>query len=335
MLSDKKNKILFVIGFPRSGTTWFSNLLNAHPEIIYRHEIIGRGCEIFEEALFSDLKFNNGLNKEQHATFIKKLAIANIETDRPPFFRKNILTISNKNLHKAAWLATKLLPILNSVYKFLFTPNSNKNKTFLIKETRSTINLDSIIKGVSPTFVLFLFRQPYGAIASHIKGQRMKVLAEMNRENVLQWVKWHNDRDYIQELFSSNFNFDDVGDVEILSIKWRVYNDDLLAFKTYFSNAIYCHYDQFVDSPAELTSKLFEAVGLDFVPEVERFVLASSNKSSHQNILEKDASNDYFSVYRSAGFNKEQWKEILSDSDLNVIDKHTKGTFELLIEASH
>lgn len=333
MKTNKKNKIVFVVGFPRSGTTWFSNLLNAHPEVIYRHEIVGRCYSIFGKELFNDLKFKSGLSKEQHSTFMEKLAIANVETDRPPFFSKSVLKIANKNIHKTVWLATKSLPFLSGLYRYLFTPSNKKDTTFLIKETRSTIDLDSILAGISPNSILFLFRQPYGAIASHVKGQKINTMAGMDKDSILQWVKWHDDRSYVQELVKNKFNFDDVSDVEFLAIKWRVYNDDLLNMKAKLDNAIYCHYDQFVNSPVELTSKLFNSINLDFVPEVERFISVSSNKSKHQNILLNDASNEYYSVYRSADFNKEQWKEILTAADISIIDKHTQETYESLLKA--
>jgi hypothetical protein len=32
------SKIMLLAGFPRSGTTWFANLINAHPNVIYREK---------------------------------------------------------------------------------------------------------------------------------------------------------------------------------------------------------------------------------------------------------------------------------------------------------
>lgn len=332
-MSDKKNKIVFVVGFPRSGTTWFSNLLNAHPEVIYRHEIVGRCYKIFGDELFDHLKFNHGLSVEEHNVFLKKLALANVETDRPPFFHKTVLKVASESIHKTAWLATKSIPLLNNLYQYLFTPNPKNNTTFLLKETRSTINLDSIIKGVAPSSILFLFREPYGAIASHVKGLKLKAMDGMSKKSNETWLQGHAQRSYVKELYESNFDFNTASDVEILAIKWRVYNDDLLELRQTFSQTIFCHYDQFVQSPIELTKQLFHDINLDFVPAVEQFISASGNKDKKQNILQKDASNDFFSVYRSADFNKEQWKDVLSTEDIKIIDKHTKSTFELLVKA--
>jgi hypothetical protein len=330
---NKKNKIVFVVGFPRSGTTWFSNLLNAHPEVIYRHEIVGRCYEIFGDELFNNLKFNHGLSAEQHHTFLKQLALANVETDRPPFFNKTVLKVASESLHKTAWLATKSVPLLNSLYQYLFTPDPKKNTTFLLKETRSTINLDSIIKGVAPSSILFLFREPYGAIASHIKGLKLKTMGGLSKKSNDTWLQGHAQRSYVKALIENGFDFNTASLVEILAIKWRVYNDDLLEMRKTFNQAIFCHYDEFVQSPTELTTQLFNNINLGFVPAVAEFIAASGNKGKNQNILQKDASNDFFSVYRPAGFNKEQWREILSAEDINIIDKHTKSTFELLVKA--
>ena len=50
-MPNHKDKIIYIAGFPRSGTTWFANLLNAHPQTVYRHEILGRCFEQFDPEL--------------------------------------------------------------------------------------------------------------------------------------------------------------------------------------------------------------------------------------------------------------------------------------------
>lgn len=334
MISAKKNKIVFVVGFPRSGTTWFSNLLNAHPEVIYRHEILGRCYQAFGEQLFNDLKFNHGLSNTQKKEFLSKLALADIETDRPPFFNKSVLKIPHPAFHKTAWLVVKSLPILNRLYQYLFTPRVNKKTMYLIKETRSTVNLDSILAGVSPDDILFLFREPYGAIASHVKGLKLKTMGGMGEEDNKNWLTTHSNRSYVKELYSQNFDFSQIGHVEMLAIKWRVYNDELLKLSQKFKQARFCHYDSFVRSPDELTGTLLSHLKLDYHSQVKDFILASSTEGSQKNILQKDASNEFYSVYRSADFNKEQWKDILSTDDIAIIDKHALHTYQQLCEAS-
>ena len=144
-MQNSKDKIIYIAGFPRSGTTWFSNLFNAHPQIIYRHEILGRCFERFGSELFNALKFNDGLTPTQYQQFRQVLASADIESDRPPFFKKDSLLIANDKLHHFAWLATKVVPILRPLYRRLFTPLASRSKTFVIKETRSVINMDSML----------------------------------------------------------------------------------------------------------------------------------------------------------------------------------------------
>ena len=73
----EKDKIILVAGFPRSGTTWFSNLFNSHPDVVYRHEFIGRCYDKIPEKIFSSLKYDNGLTDSAYQELIDIIAAAN------------------------------------------------------------------------------------------------------------------------------------------------------------------------------------------------------------------------------------------------------------------
>ena len=165
----KKINTIFVLGYPRSGTTWFANLFNSHPDVAYRHEVIGRCFRYFPDQLFSSLKFNNGLTDAEHERAIDVVLSPNVDTDRAPFFSKNHLRINNTRLHYFSWLVAKTVGFLRPLYKKLYYP-SGSGLSLIIKETRSTVNMDSMLIGLRADSVVVLFRHPCGAIASYLKG---------------------------------------------------------------------------------------------------------------------------------------------------------------------
>lgn len=83
-MGDNKNIPIFLLmGFPRSGTTWFSNLINSSESVIYRHELIGRNHGMMGDRVFSKLKYANGLSSSDYEVVenvIKKSACRNGQT---------------------------------------------------------------------------------------------------------------------------------------------------------------------------------------------------------------------------------------------------------------
>ena len=111
-------RLVFIAGFPRSGTTYFSNLFNSHEEVIYRHEVLGRCWKRFPGTLFSQLKQAGGLSDEEHRAALTTILSAHFEADRPPFFRKTHLRIRSTGLKRALWLSARttrgLSPLLRA-----------------------------------------------------------------------------------------------------------------------------------------------------------------------------------------------------------------------------
>lgn len=329
--TNVKGRIIFLAGFPRSGTTWFANLLNAHSNIIYRHEIFGRNHYIFGNDLFGAIKHHNGLTDDELSVAINHISSARVDTDKPPFFSKPIGLLKYKRFHHYAWLATKALPFLAPLYKSLFTVKNLDDFSFLIKETRSTVNMDSIIAGLRPVAVLFLVRQPHGAIASHIKGIQRGTMEKTALEKKLKWYRHNKDVAYIKEIGLSEEGLNEVTDAEFFALQWRVYHEDLIAYAQTFSNTRFFSYDSFAASPKDSVDELFSFLSLETDEEVSKFIDESSGKEK-VGVAQRDASDEYYSVYRSASFDPQSWKSTLTSVDIALIDKHTTVTYNLLKE---
>ncbi len=326
-----KENIFFMAGFPRSGTTWFASILNAHSKIIYRHEIIGRNFDIFGDKLFDALKYNHGLSDEEFAVAIKKIAEARVDTDKPPFFPKSEGLLNNSLLHHYAWLTTKAVPPLSPLYRMLFSTKRIEDFAFLIKETRSTANMDSMIAGLRPKAILFLVRQPHGAIASSIKGVQKGTMGKVEDVKKTRWFASNHGAEYVQQQGITEASLMGVSDVEFLAIQWRVYHDDLKRFHQQFANAHFYFYDDFVATPEPCVEKLLTDLGLEHDKRVFDFLQESSGKSEgKKTAAPRDASDEYYSVYRNASFDPNSWSKVLSEDDVKVIEKHAMPAYESL-----
>lgn len=324
------SELIFVVGFPRSGTTWFSNLINSHPDTAYRHEIFGRDYKSFGEPLFNALKYNHGLTDEEYRRALTVLLTAKVATDRPPFFKKRHHSIRNIKLQKLAWLATKAMPFLEPAYSSLFTPKPSSTMALVIKETRSSVNLASIIKGVQSNKLVILIRHPYGVIASHIKGNESGAMDASNEAYRTTWYEANQYSDYmIRHSLSKNYVLA-IPETEFLAINWCIQNEDYLKIHQSHPDSQIVVYDRFLSDTASNTEKLLESLELIPHQQVSDFISESRNSDNKANILKKDASSEYFSVYRGKEFDPNKWKEILTERDLQLIDLHTRELVDQL-----
>jgi len=321
-----------ILGYPRSGTTWFANLFNTHPDVVYRHEVIGRCYQEFPQELFKKLKIDYSLTESEYKKAIQIILSPNIESDRAPFFKKNHLTLNHPKFHYISWLASKALPFFRPLYKYMFFPRCS-NLKLVIKETRSSMNMDSIIEGIRADKNIILFRHPCGAIASSLKGietGKMQPSSKTNREN---WFNENKNRKYIIALDLGPSEILSLPEHEYLALRWRLQNEDYLEFSTKNSNNIYIHYEDFMIDQEVKVKTLFAKLPLSYDPGVESFILASSGVKSSKPLL-KDSSSNFYSVYRNEGFDPDKWKNSLQPDQISGIEKHTLDIFDKLLEFS-
>jgi hypothetical protein len=323
------SKIMLLAGFPRSGTTWFANLINAHPNVIYRHELIGRNHHLLGRELFSALKTNFGLSDSQHDKVLNFIADAHVDTDKPPFFKKNYKRLRYPRFHHYAWQVTKVCSPLNGIYKNLFSLDEMSDVNYLIKETRSLSNFDSMIAGLRASTILFLVRKPEGSIASHISGIKKGSMDNISEENKRRWFhspEFQNStvsHEYSEEKMVAMSN------AEFLSINWLLYHEKIVDLYQKYPHAKICIYDEFVMNTHEHVARLFKQVGLDNSQNVTDFIDESSSVTVRpKNALQRDSSDTFYSVYREKGFDHDSWKTVLTDAEKTVNKHHTSIMYD-------
>jgi len=329
----KNLNTIFVLGYPRSGTTWFANLFNSHPDVAYRHEVIGRYFTEFPEELFSKLKYNNGLSDEEYEQAVDVVLSPKVDTDTAPFFPKNHLRISNVRLHYLCWVATKMVRPLQSLYKRIYYPK-NRSLSLFIKETRSSVNMDSMLIGLRADRLVVLFRHPCGAIASHLNGIRSGKMQPTDDIERKRWYEENNEKLYLSSLNLSEDEIVSMSEHKYLAVVWAQQNEDYLQFESDSYQRLFISYEAVMGNKIEMVKSLFQSLDLTYDPMVEEFLQSTSASSGSKPSL-KDSSSTYYSVYRDEKFDPDKWKQDLSKDEITEIEDLTMATLDKLIANSH
>jgi len=293
--------------------------------------MIGRCHQDIPEILFKKLKFNYSLTEHEYKKLILIILSPNVESDRAPFFRKNHLILNNPTFHYFSWLICKTISFVRPIYKYMFYPKGS-NLTLVLKETRSTMNMGSILKGIRSDTNIILFRNPCGTVASSLKGIETGKMQPSSKAERELWYDLNKDRKYIAQLNLNPTRILSLPEHEYLALLWRLQNEDYLELST--KNNIYISYEDFMIDQKVKIKELFIKLPLSYEPSVEKFILSSSGVKNTRPLL-KDSSSNFYSVYRVDGFKPDKWKDSLNPDQISGIEKHTLDIFDKLLELSN
>ena len=321
--NDPVLRTIAIVGFPRSGTTWFANILNSHPLTVYRHEVFGRLYGAFGEEIFSKLRFDHGLSDGDYAAALRTVLKSHVASEKPPFFSKAYRRFLGPKTQKIVWSAARMIGRFSPLYARLFTPPPSESLILVIKETRSSANLASILHGIRTNQVIALARHPYGVIGSHLKGYAARLMDRIETAKRLEWYRAHSGARYVVERAFDESYIREASEVELLAIMWRVQNENYLEMAKTFPLFELIGYERFLSDVVHHTKSLFEKLGISWHEQVLRFIQSASDSESRALQIFPDASATYYSVYRERGFKPNQWNGLLSSQEIELIDSHT------------
>jgi hypothetical protein len=330
--NTNKNKIIYIAGFPRSGTTWFANLLNSHSGTIYRHELIGRNNQTFGLSLYKTMKLENGVSNEQHDIIMSRICMAEPETDRPPFFVKQKGSLKYPMFHHSLWLCAKTLPkALSTPYNWIFKIKADDSYKILMKETGEAKFIESFRNSLRPYVTLFLVRNPLGAISSHIKGINKGSMPAITNEEKRSRLEESRSVAPEQANALAQLIPETMSDAVFFALKWRDYHEKVIAYcKKYNDYHIY-FYDEIVADSKPQVHKILKDVGLEWEQQVNDFIAESSGERKPSNVFKKfDSLDTFYSVFRNPSFNKDNWLELMSEKEIEFITHYTAPTLDIV-----
>lgn len=316
-----KKQLILIASAPRSGSTWFSNILNSHPAILYRHEPLARLAPIIDPTLLFKLKYEHSLSKQERSQLLMLLRKANPESDRPPFFTKSYTTLS-PHIRFLFWALSMKCRPFGTAYEKFFSPDLDEEEIMVIKETGWSSHLESIILGLQPSATIILLRHPCAIISSIIRGIENHLMRFPDEAMKQEWFDHHRLTPFLQK---NKYKAKDIIQSDPLTfwaLRLRVLYEIFLSLQAKnLKRTIPIVYENMQKKPLDSTVALFAKLGIPLTESVELFIKSSTGKTPIRPHLtfRKEREDRYFSVHRQRNYNPWEWKSRLSEQQIERI----------------
>ena len=309
-------KFIFILGMPRSGTTWVAKVLDSYPEILYLHEpdsyIPFKNLPICVNDEFNENDIDIIHNSIKKYFDLSKYTI----WSKAPFFPKQYFTNFEYRVNSLALYLIKLVPKFKKLLRLspLNKVFTYPNITVMIKSVESVGRAKLISKALKNCKIVLILRHPCAHVSSIIEGERNNKFKEKESDNVgifSELIKSKN----AQKYGLSYNDFEKMTKVERLAWRWLLINEHAMNNISNIRNIMLVKYEDICLDPIQEYKRIFDFCEINCGPQTIDFINSSSKHSSRS----------YYSVYQDTKNMISKWEKKLPKTQktqiFNVLEK--------------
>jgi Sulfotransferase family len=325
--------INWILGAPRSGTTWLGKIFDSHPDVLYRNE---PDAELPSETLplvcqVEDLE----RYRDPARAYLERLIDTRTlrSAGSLPVFRKNYQTL------KAHWLRLGMVHGLhlsnfaargtrwhnNKVIPDIIDGAGWSQPTIVIKSVSAHERTRLFLEALPRSRIIFIIRHPCGQVASMLRGF---ALGKFGNQSLLQDLRRHFHvwrlarhrgaglRHLLSKLLSADRaqqpddllddRFEALPKVEQLAWWWATINQKTIDDLTGLSSVRIVRYEDLVADTTAVVRALFEFTGLTWDSQTAAFIRKSTTSGGRDR---------YYGVRKQSTAITVKWREQLSSDD--------------------
>lgn len=303
------DNLFFIVGSPRSGTTWIGKIFDSNPEVIYRHEPDAMNLGKPIPFICND----TDLYKERGAAYIRELAFGrDARTNgKPPIFHKNFRSDLLSNYRTLCIYALRyggaLIPSINRWAIPDFTGHSQPR--IVIKSVSALGRAGLFMAARSDCRILHVLRHPCGHVASVVRGERLNKMAQFPLDFAYADSAAHYSLS-IQKLEKMTF-------LEQAAWRWVVFNHKAMQDLAGNAQVMTLVYEDLCADPETVTRRLFEFAGLSWHRQTEEFLHSSTHSGEGK---------AYHTIYHDPLAAANKWRNELSKDQISTIADIVRDT---------
>lgn len=306
------NGTILVFGMPRSGTTWIGKLFDSHPDTLYRHEpdsVRRLSLPLYPE-VDSAPSYRSEL--EQFVASLPRMRSPEV-VGKQPLFEKSYLSKASLHVYRTSVLVAKAASRIQRHVRCPYRPTGGNRSDVRVvwKSIESLGRLGVCARAVPDVRAIHLIRHPCGHVASVLRGRAAHRFDGEASDTDDSWrlkmmLATAAGRPYAARMGDP----DKLAHVEQLAWIWVITHEKALADTAHSDNVLAIRYEDVCDQPAAMTRKMFAFAGLEWHPQTESFVRASTDA--------RVTDTDYYSVFKAPRTSAEHWR---SELPLDAIER--------------
>lgn len=311
------SKLVMLVGAPRSGTSWIGKIFDSHPDVLYRHEP--------DLALYDKrLPFFVPEEKAQAcvpvaAEYLERLARTPTlkSAGQLPCFRKAYYPAGKQVVHTGMVHALRWAEGLarrnwrSTPVPDLFDLDGHPPLRYAIKTISARGRLRVFLQAAPAAKFVFIMRHPCGQVASTWRGQRQgKFLTGTHFEEMLRTPG-------ARRYGLTQERLERCSDLEKLAWHWALMNEMAVEATEGHSTTRVITYEALCADPIGGARDLFAFCKLDWNPQTERFLQASTAHTGAER---------YYSVFRNAVASANRWRTELDATQQREVLDVVRGT---------
>lgn len=294
--------VIFVLGSPRSGTTWLAKIFDSHPNILYRHEpdeLVEANPELSPTEQVSEWLSQRGLR---------------VAAKRPAFrktWRPAPLDTARRVIGSVLAVTQRLMPIAHVTNSLILPDLIPSGRWRSVRAAIKLVNWDGAhaTRTMPGARCVFILRHPGGQAASLLAGRATKQFAHMADKSgapaeLAVAAAWAARRGVDAAMF------DALPDAAKFAWGWLVFNEPMVDELRTLPNAKLIFYEDLCRRPEAMAKEMFAFAGLPWHPQTEAFLSTSTNH-------ERPAG--YYDVFRDTDRVAERWRQTMSVRDQEAV----------------
>jgi Sulfotransferase family len=307
-LADLANeRVILVLGGPRSGTTWLAKIFDSHPDVLYRHEPDTVNRDQVLQDVFTDDQI--GPNREAARDYLRQLlGVQTLKTAGSlPLFRKNYYGLVRQLLHDSTVYALRVVEkvgVASGAAKHLPVPDMldaarHPALKVVIKSVSSRGRVRLFAEAMPGARIIFIVRDPCGQIASMMRGAALGKFADPAMDEVIR-------TEQARRYGLTAARLEAMSPVERFAWHWAVLNEKAIADLAELGTGKVVRYQELCVDPVGVSKGLFAFTGLGWHPQTERFIATSTSFNGPDR---------YYQVSKTSGTSLNKWRSELARED--------------------
>jgi len=313
--------MVLVCGFPRSGTTWLSKILDSRPSVLLLHEpdkrsnqnlILGNVPHFINKENWSYYvsKYQEGIKELLHKFHPNLITF--------PLFRKNFINLPY-SLYFSIVCFYKSLALRNIIMTFKLPVKKTSKIELVWKTTNQSCNIPFLLYTFPQLKIVYIVRNPYSAIASMLNRKEM----QLNDKDDYRRICERKDSSFFKK---NNIDLEYIKKLPALkkrALLWRVNCESAFINGQGNPRFHWITYENLCKNPEKEIKSLHDFLKWDFIEETKCFINKSTGKEK-SSFTERIVSYGYYGVYH--GQKSFKYEKKLSNHEYKQIETIIKDS---------